>query len=115
MSYTDGFMQTSDKSIETDRLIAILKEKRHAYVLTGDFNAEPGSYTINEIEKRLKNAGPGMEEKTWTTKLFSYKGFEANKLDWRLDYCFATPDIEIKSAKIIKTDYSDHLPILLKV
>lgn len=115
MSYTDRFMQTRDKSIETDRLAAILKEKQCGYVLTGDFNAIPGSYTINEIEKRLKNAGPDMGEKTWTTKPFFYKGFEANKLDWRLDYCFVTPDIGIKSAKIIKTDYSDHLPILLEM
>lgn len=115
MSYTDRFMETTDKSIETDKLIAIVKEKQGDYVLTGDFNAVPDSYTINEIEKYLKNAGPGMEKKTWTTKPFSYKGFEAKTLDWRLDYCFATPDIKIKSAEIVKTDYSDHLPLLLKV
>jgi len=115
MSYTDRFAQTPDKTIETDKLIAILKEKRDNYVLTGDFNSVPGSYTINEIEKRLKNAGPDMNEKTWTTKPFSYKGFAVNTLDWRLDYCFVTPDIKIKSAEIIKTDFSDHLPILLEV
>ena len=113
MSYTDKFLPTPEKEAETDVLIDILKEKKHTFLLTDDLNSLPGSYTIQEIMRYLKNVGPALEEKTWTTKPFSYKGFDANTLDWRLDYCFATPDIIIKSAQIVDTTYSDHLPILL--
>ena len=70
---------------------------------------------MQEIQKYLKNAGPDPSEKTWTTKPFSYKGFEASTLDWRLDYCFVTPDLQITSAEVVKTSYSDHLPILLEL
>ncbi len=114
MSYTNGFASTKEKEIETKKLIDILKNKKNNFIIAGDFNSLPDSYTISEILKYLKNAGPALEEKTWTTKPFSYNGFEAKDLEWRLDYCFSTPDIIIKDATIVKTVYSDHLPILLE-
>jgi endonuclease/exonuclease/phosphatase family metal-dependent hydrolase len=115
MSYTDRFVPTPEKEAETEKLIEVLKEKKSNFIFTGDLNSLPGSRTINEISKLLKNAGPSLEESTWTTKPFSYNGFDANTLDWRIDYCFVTPDVKIKSAKIFKTEYSDHLPILLEI
>jgi endonuclease/exonuclease/phosphatase family metal-dependent hydrolase len=114
MSYTDRFLPTPEKKAETDALTAILKHKKDSFLLTGDFNALPDSYTIEEISKHLKHAGPPMDNKTWTTKPFAYQGFEAKTLDWRLDYCFATPDIDILSTRTIDTVYSDHLPIILE-
>lgn len=114
MSCTDRFVSTHEKEKETNKLIEILKEKKSNFIFTGDLNSLPDSYTINEISKLLKNAGPGLEQNTWTTKPFSYNGFNANTLDWRLDYCFVTSDIEIKSTQIINTPYSDHLPILVE-
>jgi endonuclease/exonuclease/phosphatase family metal-dependent hydrolase len=114
MSFTDAFSPTPEKEVETQKLIAIIKNKKNDYILTGDFNALPGSYTISEVEKYLKNAGPSLDQKTWTTKPFSYNGFTGNTLDWRLDYCFTTPDIDVRSAQILKTEYSDHLPILIE-
>ncbi len=114
-SYTDRFAMTLAKETETNRLIGILRAKKERYIFAGDLNTLPGSYTINEISKVLNHCGPAMDEKTWTTKPFSYNGFEANTLDWRLDYCFATADIQIKDAKVVKTIYSDHLPILLEL
>ena len=115
MSYTDRFAMTPAKTAETNKLLDILKSKRERYLFTGDLNATPDSYTISEIAKVLKHCGPDMDECTWTTKLFSYNGFEAHTLDWRLDYCFATPDIEITDARVMTTDHSDHLPILIEL
>ncbi len=114
MSYVDRLTMTPAKIAETDKLLEILKQKKENFIFTGDLNALPGSYTVDEISKVLKNCGPDLSEKTWTTKPFSYMDFEANTLDWRLDYCFATPNIEIKSAEVVKTDYSDHLPVLIE-
>lgn len=114
MSYTDRFGTTEAKIAETNRLLETLKQKKERFIFTGDLNATPDTYTFQEISKVLKHCGPDMSEKTWTTKPFTYEDFDAKSLDWRLDYCFATPDIHIMSAKIIKTDYSDHLPVLIE-
>lgn len=114
MSYVDRFAVTPAKETETNKLIEILKQKKERFIFSGDLNALPGSYTINEIAKILTHCGPSFNENTWATKHFSYKGFEASTLDWRLDYCFATPDLQVKSAKAVPTDYSDHLPVLVE-
>ncbi|CAN5749555.1 hypothetical protein BH11PAT2_BH11PAT2_01510 [soil metagenome] len=113
-SYVDRFAMTPAKEVETNKLLDILKGKKENFIFTGDLNALPGSYPVNEISKILKHCGPDLTENTWTTKPFSYNGFEANTLDWRLDYCFATPDVQIKSSEIIETEYSDHLPVLIE-
>jgi endonuclease/exonuclease/phosphatase family metal-dependent hydrolase len=115
MSYTDRFQLTTGKQLETDRLVDIIRAKKGSYILTGDLNAVPGSYTIEQISKHLAHAGPDMAQKTWTTKPFSYRGFEENDLNWRLDYIFTTKDIKINSAEILTTEYSDHLPLLAQI
>lgn len=114
MSYTDRFAPTLAKEAETTKLIGLLSKKKDSFIFTGDLNSLPGSYTINEVQKCLKHAGPDFDQNTWTTKPFSYNGFNADGLKWRLDYCFTTPDITVRSAKIIQTPYSDHLPILIE-
>jgi endonuclease/exonuclease/phosphatase (EEP) superfamily protein YafD len=83
--------------------------------LTGDFNAPPESYIVKRLGASMLHAGPDYDVKTWTTKPHSYNGFEETDLNWRLDYVFTTPDIRAVSAQVIKTDYSDHLPVLVKV
>ena len=115
MSYTDGFSPDHEKDAEADNLVKILSTKKENYVFAGDLNALPDSYTISEVSKILKNAGPSFEESTWTTKPFNYNGFVADKLKWRLDYCFTTPDVKVDSARIVDTEYSDHLPILIEI
>ena len=64
------------------------------------------------ISKYYKNHDT---ENTWTTKPFSYNGFEATKLDYKLDYVFTSDDITVKDIRVIKTEYSDHLPILCEI
>lgn len=115
LSYTDKFRETARKKREADELVEIIKNRSKNYMLTGDLNVTPGSYTIGQISKHLKHAGPDFSQNTWTTKPFSYRGFEAKTLDWRLDYIFASPDINVVSAEIITTNFSDHLPILAKI
>ena len=115
MSYVHKFRQTAAKRAEADALVAILRKKGRRFVIGGDFNSVPGSYTIREIKKHLRNAGPPENEKTWTTKPFSYAGFVAKGLGWRIDYCFATPDIRVTAAEVVDTPYSDHLPLLIEI
>ena len=112
MSYTHAFEPTTRKMLETSNLINEIKDNNSNFILTGDFNATPGSPVIDLIQKQLMNVGPDLLLNTWTTKPFSYGGFTAKELDWRLDYVFASSDIKVIKAEIIQTDFSDHLPIL---
>jgi len=113
MSYTHRFEPTERKMAETHNLLQEIDQHTQNFVFTGDFNALPDSPTITAISKRLKNAGPPVTQKTWTTKPFDYNGFHEENLKWRLDYVFATPDLRVQSADIIDTATSDHLPILV--
>lgn len=115
MSYTDKFIDTDGKKQESFRLAEILKTKKTNFIFTGDLNSQPNSFTINTISNYLKFAGPDLNQKTWTTKPFSYKGFEETNLNWRLDYVFTSKDVQVMSSEILKTSYSDHLPILTKI
>ena len=84
-------------------------------IFTGDLNITPNTESIKLIEKHLKNCGPNYNESTWTTKPFDFMGFKETKLKWRVDYVFASKDVKVLNSKIIKTKYSDHLPILVEI
>lgn len=115
MSYTHKFELSKRKLTETKKLVEAINVNKERFVLTGDFNATPGSEVVSNIENILTNCGPAYDEKTWTTKPFSYNGFSADTLDWRLDYIFATNDIKVSKAQVLETEYSDHLPILVEM
>lgn len=112
LSYSPHFEITEQKKVEADKLVAIVREKKSSYLLTGDFNALPDSYTIAEVSMYLKDCGPDHSQNTWTTKPFHYKDHHETELTTRLDYIFATPDVNIISSEVVKTEFSDHLPIM---
>lgn len=112
MHYTHRLRSTSYKRQETDRLMTELNKHDKNFVFTGDLNATPHSYTVKQITKHLKNAGPDFSQKTWTTKPFSYNGFKENTLNWRLDYVLVSRNLKSVESRVIRTEYSDHLPIL---
>lgn len=115
MSYTHRFEGTPNKARETAKLVEQLHRHKTGFMFTGDLNAVPESDTIQSIGEVLHPTGPDYDQKTWTTKPFSYKGFEETELNWRLDYGFVTPDVKVVGAEILKTNYSDHLPLFFKV
>ncbi len=115
MSYTHAFEPSVRKLNETDALVEAIQDHKNNFILTGDFNAHPISEVIHKIEQHVKNCGPEYTENTWTTKPFSYNGFETKDLDWRLDYVFGSDDIKVQSSKVLDTPYSDHLPIVVTV
>ena len=111
LSYTHKFEETELKDKEVNRLIDIIKNKTN-YVFTGDLNTISTSKYINKISEYYINHDT---TNTWTTKPFSYNGFEVNELDYKLDYVFTSNDIIVKSIEVIDTEYSDHLPILCEI
>lgn len=115
MSYTHELASSYAKEKEADKLVEAIKNKKQNFILCGDFNALQGSYCINRVSEHLVSAGPDLKQNTWTTKPFSYQGFEADTLDYRVDYVFCSADVKVKHAKVINTEYSDHLPILIEI
>ena len=114
LSYTNRFVTTKKKKAEINNLLNIVKEKNANYILAGDFNLRPYSWSIKQISRYLKHCGPDLRENTWTVIPFNYQGFIETELKWRLDYVFASKNIIVSSARIIKTSLSDHLPILVE-
>lgn len=115
LSYVDGFIETESRTKEADKLLGYIVNNKTKFIITGDFNSAPDSSTIKKIEAQLKNAGPDYKQLTFTTKPFEHNDFVVNGLEWRLDHIFTTHDIKVLSSKIIKTDFSDHLPILAEI
>ena len=111
LSYTHKFEETESKDKEVNKLIDIIKNKNN-YIFTGDLNTIKTYKYINEISKYYNYYET---TNTWTTKPFSYNGFVANELDYKLDYVFTSSEINVKNIKVIDTEYSDHLPILCEI
>ncbi len=110
LSYVPRFEITEAKKNEVDNLLPLLKSK--GYIFSGDLNSAPDSYTVTKLTKILRHCGPDFSEKTWTTKPFDHDSFKEYELNWRLDYVFVSSDMRCTSSEIIKTDFSDHLPIM---
>jgi endonuclease/exonuclease/phosphatase family metal-dependent hydrolase len=115
LSYIPKFTITNEKRKEVDKLVDAIGVNNNRFILAGDFNSMPDSYTIEQLSQILKSAGPDFSEATWTTKPFDYGEFKGDALDWRLDYVFATPDIKVLNSRIVQTKISDHLPILIEI
>lgn len=114
-SYSNGFVEDQEKINETKKLTNFFKKNPKNLIFTWDLNLSPQTKSIALIEKELKHCGPDYDIPTRTTKPFSFMGFEENKLKWRIDYIFSSKNIKVIESKIIKTKYSDHLPILLEI
>lgn len=115
LSYTHKFLETEKKKKEATQLLKILAKKKKGFIFSGDLNSTPDSVLVKELGARLRNAEKDLNNNTWTTKPFDYNGFKVDKLKYKLDYCYVTKDLNVLSAKIIKTKYSDHLPILCEI
>lgn len=115
LGFRPSMRTTKAKRLSVDHLLAEIKRVKRPYILTGDFNATPTSWTIKTMSTQMQLAGPGLAQKTWTTKPWTIGGLRFDKLNWRLDYVFTTPDVKVTSAKIIPTEFSDHLPILCEI
>jgi endonuclease/exonuclease/phosphatase family metal-dependent hydrolase len=117
---TELAVATTHMSFRTDpgddrelrQLLANIEGKQTHFVLTGDLNATPQSPTVQALDQRLQHAGPNYRQNTWTTKPYHFGDVEMSTLDWRFDYIFTTPDVRTIESHIIKTDVSDHLPVV---
>jgi endonuclease/exonuclease/phosphatase family metal-dependent hydrolase len=88
----------------------VIKIKEHAaqcpypYIIAGDFNDTPASYSVNEMSRDLKNAfhekGVGFGR--------TYNGDFPN---FQIDYIMASPQFDVKNYLIIEKKLSDHYAV----
>lgn len=78
------------------------------YIVMGDFNDTPCSYTLAQMTEGMKN---GFEEKG-SGLAVTYNGDFPN---FQIDYILASKQFNFQGYKIIKKNYSDHYPIRCNV
>lgn len=113
LAYSPKFVDTSIKLEEAKKIVRIVKNKEN-FILAGDFNATPNT----EVIATIKSLGSYIDSKnrpTWTKHPFSYKGFKVNRLAWKLDYIFLSPNLYCKKLDIPDIDISDHLPLIAEI
>ncbi|WP_295667473.1 endonuclease/exonuclease/phosphatase family protein [uncultured Mucilaginibacter sp.] len=77
---------------------------QYPFIISGDFNDTPASFSVNQMEKGLKNAfrekGSGFGR--------TYNGDFPN---FQIDYIMTTPQFDIQDYQIIEKKLSDHYPV----
>ena len=93
------------RSLQLDTLLNHASQSPYPIVISGDFNDVPQSYIYNKMCSEYNDA-------------FTEAGFDMAKTfisvvpGLRIDYTFVSPDIKVLSNKVLKTNLSDHYPIL---
>ncbi|OGG19640.1 hypothetical protein A2721_00805 [Candidatus Gottesmanbacteria bacterium RIFCSPHIGHO2_01_FULL_47_48] len=75
-------------------------------VLCGDFNLRPDTRSVEMLEQRFRNLIK--EHKVPGTRTSLYTGTEKFA-----DYIFVTPEINVKSFKVLPDVVSDHVPLVI--
>ncbi len=102
--------EDSERSIKQSKFILeITKRKQMPTIITGDFNLHPQTESIKLISKKFRNLTTKYNIQTTRPK-FKMKN---NKKDI-IDYIFVSKEIKVKSFKVIETEISDHLPLILE-
>jgi endonuclease/exonuclease/phosphatase family metal-dependent hydrolase len=77
----------------------------YPYILTGDFNDTPLSFSVNYMAKGLKNAFREKGYGLGVTYYGEYPGFQ-------LDYIMTSPAFDVTNYTILRQKISDHYPVL---
>ncbi len=96
-------------ALQQDKVNMVLKELKsypHPVLIVGDFNAIPHSAIIRQVEEQYQDAfrvaGEGWG---WTFPVLGQLGI-------RIDYQFASPNLQPLGLKVIRKAASDHYPML---
>lgn len=105
-AHRDG-SDSPNRLIMSDIIINQIKNKEKV-ILTGDFNAQEGAKTINNIEKYLTNIFKGERKTSFNMKQKTDPGYASAVVD----FIFVSSDIKVVSKSMPDVDISDHLPLV---
>ena len=87
------------------------KRKDIPTIIAGDFNLFPDTKSIKLLDKEFRNLIK--EYKIISTRPKFDHGTEKNTTESVVDFIFVNDKIKVNDFKVIKTDISDHLPLVL--
>lgn len=90
------------RSSQSDLVKKTISTSPHPFILTGDFNDVPNSYTYFTIR------GKNLKDAFLATGLGVGKTYSYIAPTLRIDYMLTTPQLEVKQFNRIIRDYSDH-------
>ena len=91
----------------SQKIVNNLQGKEHV-ILAGDFNLQPNTQTISNIEKQLKNVFRGELKTTFNMKRKDNPGYASAVVDM----IFVSKHIKILKHYCPNVDVSDHLPLV---
>ena len=96
-----------ERQTQVDEVIAISHHAKGPKIIVGDLNATPESKKIVTISSSFRDAFANLND--------AYTYYSADGTPKRIDYIFASRNIQISNPKIISTLASDHLPLTAKI
>lgn len=104
-----GKNDTPDRLLQSDTIIAYLKNVTHSFILGGDFNLSPDTMSIKKLEDfGLKNLIKEWDIKSTRTSFFTFE----NKF---ADYVFTSKGVDVETFKVLSDEVSDHAPLYVKI
>jgi len=115
--FTTHLAHTHQKSsltqtMQAKNLIKLVPKERG--IVMGDFNAVPGSETIEIMKRTLVDTDP-TSQPTWSMYPEGCDVCNPQSVNTRLDYMFTTPDLKVLSSRVEHSKASDHLPISAEI
>ncbi len=97
-----------ERLAQADAVNEVLADVDRPVVLVGDLNAEPGTPEIERLTTRLYDTWPVAGDGDGHT-------YDVLTPHARIDYVLASDEVHARSARVIDTDASDHLPVAVDV
>lgn len=101
------------QNMQADKLLAVMTKQQS--IAMGDFNCLPDSYPIRTISQTLNNTELDHDTPTWCKHISGCSVCQIAEVKYKLDYIFATKDLNFHSFKVTDSSASDHLPVSVLV
>jgi endonuclease/exonuclease/phosphatase family metal-dependent hydrolase len=104
-THLDAQAKDTNRFLQINKIVELLGKKEYPLIIAGDFNAEPGSRVVNELDKYFTRS-------CVTNCAFTIPEINPNKT---IDYIAYRPsrDFTVSEHTVIDEKYaSDHLPVL---
>ncbi|MFA5841135.1 MAG: endonuclease/exonuclease/phosphatase family protein [Candidatus Paceibacterota bacterium] len=101
---------TKERELQTKRIQEILIKLDEPKILIGDFNLNPDTNAVAELEKLMRNLIKENNINATRSDLY-----EEKEIMPFADYAFVSKDINIKDFRVLQDEVSDHLPLFLEI
>lgn len=102
------------KRLEQSRgVVDYMKDLEGMKIIGGDFNLDKNTESVKMFEKNgYRNLIEDFQIET-TRNRISWEKF--NRVQLWADFCFVSPDVNVKGFEVPKNEVSDHLPLVLEI